>query len=181
VDKLIITTPTETDPFWEGVVLPHQAEDSEVSFTNPVVTAEWFAEKTSTISELGGQAEAIEEEVANLKIHLRRAESSLSKLKRRILAASYEKITKSADRTIQDAFVIRQAKELGWEEEFNNIEDMLEEIRREIEIREPARDRLYLRLKTLKDSQESARHYLDFEKLEMRNKLQNEGRGYAGR
>jgi hypothetical protein len=156
------------DEFWLRVELPFQAEDDEVQFVNPVVAAEWFAQKTQDIAYLNGLAEAIEEEVANLKVHRRRAEHAFAKFRRRLLASNYAGITKSADKEIQAAFLLKIAEQQGKLDELETHEEEIEQIVRMIEVREPRRDQFYARLKAIKDSVESAKQYLDFSKLEMR-------------
>jgi hypothetical protein len=165
----------QIDPFWAEVKLPFQADDKEFEFTNDVVTAEWFAKNTETIAHLSGLAEVLEEEIANLHVHLRRKEYFLTRVKNRLLAKNYTKITKSADKSIQDAFVRYQVTEEGKEAEYEMMEQEIEDIRRMIEVREPRRDQLYSRLKALRDSQESARHYLDHAKLEKRLQALTQG------
>lgn len=167
-DNLLHPTPEIKNVFWNIVELPFQDEDTELQFTNPVVTAEWFAKLTHTIADLGGKAETLEEEIANLKVHLRRAESDLSRFRRTILADSYSKITKSADKIVQDAFVLLMSKELGRDKELSTLENDVEDLRQQIEVREPRKDQLYTRLKILKDSEDAAKQYLDHEKLQMR-------------
>ncbi len=156
--------------------MPQQSEDPELEFTNRVVTAEWFAQQTQVIAELGGKAEVLDEEIANLQVHLRRKERELQNVRLSILARCYGKITKSADKVVQEAFIRSMAVELKETDTLTKLDLELEDIRQEIEIREPRRDQYYTRLKILKDSQESARQYLDHEKLQTRINLMNSGK-----
>jgi hypothetical protein len=170
-ENLIVpqVTQEEINPFWDGVELPHQTEDTEFPLVNSVVAAEWFAKKTSDIAYLNGQAEILTEEIENLKVHKRRKETSFARFRRKLLADHYDKITKSADKEIQAAFLLKIAREteLGLLR-LETFEEELEEITRQIEVREPRRDQFHTRLKALRDSQDAARQYLDFNKLEMR-------------
>jgi hypothetical protein len=111
---------------------------------NSVVAAEWFAKKTSDIAYLNGQAEILTEEIENLKVHKRRKETSFARFRRRLLADHYDKITKSADKEIQAAFLLKISKESRIDyEALLKFEDDLEEINRAIEVREPRRDQLH--------------------------------------
>lgn len=175
-DELI--APPTTDQvaaFWEQLPLPHQTDDNALQFTNDIVTAEWFAKNTKVIAELAGLAEVLEEDIANLRVHLRRHEYELYRFKTKVLAQHYDRITKSADRVIQDAFLRRVVAETQQERELSAIEETIEDLRKRIEIREPRRDQLYSRLKALRDAQDSAKQYLDHAKLERRIQASNGG------
>lgn len=170
-EKLLVDNPSkiDIDLFWDSVELPQQDEDKDFPLVNSVVAAEWFAKKTSDIAYLNGLAEILTEEIENLKVHKRRKETSFARFRRRLLANNYDKITKSADKEIQSAFLLKIAQEDKNEEtRLLRFEDELEEVTKQIEVREPRRDQLHARLKALKDSQDAARQYLDFNKLEMR-------------
>ena len=169
-EKLLSELPdkNDIDRFWDTVELPHQEEDANYPLVNPVVASEWFAKKTTDIAYYGGLAEILTEQIENLKVHRRRKEVEFAKFRRRILANVYDKITKSADKEIQAAFLLKAAREAGKEAELDQLEEELEQIVRQIEVREPRRDQLYARLKSMKESQDAARQYLDYNKLEMR-------------
>lgn len=174
----IVPVPEDSsvDPFWQGVRLPFQEDDREFEFVNDVVTAEWFAKNTETIAHLSGLAEVLEEDIANLYVHLRRKEYDFSKFKNRLLSENYGKITKSADKVIQEAFLRHLvADDEKLSTEMDALENEIEHIRRLIEVREPRRDQLYSRLRALRDSQESAKHYLDHAKLEKRLQAMTSG------
>lgn len=175
-EKLLVDTPSkiDIDLFWDSVELPQQDEDKDFPLVNSVVAAEWFAKKTSDIAYLNGLAEILTEEIENLKVHKRRKETTFARFRRRLLADHYDKITKSADKEIQAAFLLKISKESKIDHEaLFKFEDDLEEITKQIEVREPRRDQLHARLKALRDAQDAARQYLDFNKLEMR--LNNQG------
>lgn len=159
---------TQSDEFWKTVELPFQTDDRNFQFVNPVAAAEWFAKKTSDISFLNGMAELLEEEIANLKVHLRRKDEELNKLRRRLLSGAYDKISKSASTEILNAFVLTLAEAGGKGIKLTELEDQKEEIVKSIEVREPRRNQLYARLKAIRDSQDAARQYLDYNKLEQR-------------
>jgi hypothetical protein len=170
-EKLLVDNPSkiDIDLFWDSVELPQQDEDKDFPLVNSVVAAEWFAKKTSDIAYLNGLAEILTEDIENLKVHKRRKETTFARFRRRLLADHYDKITKSADKEIQAAFLLKISKESRIDyEALLKFEDDLEEINRAIEVREPRRDQLHARLKALRDSQDAARQYLDFNKLEMR-------------
>lgn len=157
-----------TDAFWKTVELPFQEDDQQFQFVNPVAAAEWFAKKTSDISYLNGLAEILEEEIANLKVHLRRKDEKLGRFRRKLLANAYDRVSKSASTEIQNAFVLKLAEDEGKGVEFCSLEEDREELVRSIEVREPRRNQLYARLKAIRDAQDAARQYLDYNKLEQR-------------
>lgn len=175
-DNLLFTFPegTQSDQFWKTVELPFQTDDRDFQFVNPVAAAEWFAKKTSDISYLNGMAELLEEEIANLKVHLRRKDEDLSRLRRKLLAGAYDRVSKSASTEILNAFVLKLAQDEGRGPKMTELEEEKEDIVRSIEVREPRRNQLYARLKAIRDSQDAARQYLDYNKLEQR--LQSGGR-----
>jgi hypothetical protein len=158
----------QLDDFWAQVALPHQTEDASFEFTNDVVTAEWFAQKTASIAHLSGLAELLQEEIANLYVYLRREEYALYRFRVKLLSEHYDKLTKSADKEVRDSFIRRMASETGRLAVLEAHEDTINDLRRRIEVREPRRDEFYARLKALQLSQESARQYLDHAKLEKR-------------
>src|SRR3954467_10046234 len=108
-ENLLFTFPQEpqTDAFWKTVELPFQTDDRNFQFVNPVAAAEWFAKKTSDISFLNGLAEILEEEIANLKVHLRRKDEEIGRVRRRLLANAYDRIAKSAGTEILNSFVLK--------------------------------------------------------------------------
>src|SRR4051812_44920862 len=112
-EKLLVDKPSkiDIDLFWDSVELPQQNEDQDFPLVNSVVAAEWFAKKTSDIAYLNGLAEILTEEIENLKVHKRRKEAAFGKFRRGLLADNYDKITKSADKEIQAAFLLKIARE----------------------------------------------------------------------
>jgi hypothetical protein len=169
-DNLLFTFTQEpqTDTFWKTVELPFQTDDQNFQFVNPVAAAEWFAKKTSDISFLNGLAEILEEEIANLKVHLRRKDEEIGRLRRRLLANAYDRIAKSAGTEILNSFVLKLAEDDSKGPQLAKMEEEKEELVRSIEVREPRRNQLYARLKAIRDAQDAARQYLDYNKLEQR-------------
>lgn len=157
------------DTFWEDMVIPFQEEDEEFQFANPVVVSQQFVKAIGTASYLGKQAEILTEQIGNLKVTLDRFKRERDKLRRRILANHYKEITKSASSEIQDAFIYKMAQEDGLSKELLEIEAEIEDLTREIEVREPRVDQYKTRLRLLETSMNWGKQYLDFDKLIIRS------------
>jgi hypothetical protein len=177
VEGLIYALPegVRPDAFWNAVKLPHQTEDPTVDFVNAVVAAEWFAAATATIAEVGGLSEMLEEEIANLKVHKRRAEDDLAVFVRRIKAKHYKAMTKTADRSVQETFVYAMAVDDGTVGVLEELEGRVKDLVKRIEVRTPRLAQFHERMEKLKLAMESTRQYLDYQKLEMRVNSGNNG------
>lgn len=157
------------DDFWKNLVIPFQEEDEEFQFANPVVVGQYFLKAVGTAAYLGEQAESLTEQVGNLRVQLDRKKRDLSKFRRSVLAAYYKEITKSASSEVQDAFIEKKADEMGRLKEMQDLEEEIENLVRELEIREPRLDQYRTRLKLLENSLNWGKQYLDFEKLMIRS------------
>lgn len=159
----------ENDTFWKDFVIPFQEEDGDFQFANPVVVAQYFIRAVGTASFLGHQAEMLTEQIGNLRVKLERAKRDLAKFRRRILSRHYSEITKSASSEIQEAFLHKIIHADGEELEFKRLEDEIEALTKELEIREPRLEQYRARLKVLETSMNWSKQYLDFDKLVIRS------------
>jgi hypothetical protein len=157
--------------WWDRVALPTNHEDDSFEFVNRVVAAEWFADKTEDIAKLAQLNEAVLKQIKNFKVAQERLRRQVKTFRRKVLAKHYNQMTKSASPEVQDAFILRCAIEDGEEAELLALEDEIEQLEFEIERRVPFRDMVDTRMKTLQLAMESAKQYLDAEKLEAKIRL----------
>jgi hypothetical protein len=157
------------DKFWEELVIPFQEEDGNFQYANPVVVGQYFIKAVGVAAFLGQQAETLTEQIGNLRVSLDRKKRDLAKVRRKVLSESYKEVKSSASTEVQDAFVHRKAHDLGFGVELETLENEVEALVRELEIREPRLDQYRSRLKLLELSMNWGKQYLDFEKLVIRS------------
>lgn len=155
--------------FWKDMVIPFQNEDDELQFANLVAVSQHFIKAVGLAAQLGEQAEALTEQLANVTITLERKQRDLSEFRKSILAKHYKRISKSAGKDVQEAFIRAMADEDGREQELIDLDAEIEKLTREIEIRTPRVAQYKARLKMLEMTMGWGKQYLDFEKLIIRS------------
>jgi len=165
----------ERDNFWEWVAIPFNDEDREFEFVNPVELSERFIEATGIAANYGQITEQWTNELNRLDRERSDIARQIAALRRKILAENYAGITKSAGAEIQDAFVLKCAREMGLEDQLLALEKKHEEVQVKIDTLSARLELLRHRLKVLEKSMDWAREYLNFQKLDMR--LEAQGRG----
>lgn len=164
-----------TDKFWDEVVVPFnpdiEAREDGYEFINPVTVAEHFAEITQTTARLAQQYEDGSTRLSELEQKLRWVTGDLNSLRKRILAANFEDVTRTARPEIQDAFILHHApQEVAdqieeFEAEIGSLED-------EIEVVKAALKKIHNRMKLIEKNMDYAKQYLDHEKLLARVEMQ---------
>jgi hypothetical protein len=162
------------DPFWSDFVIPFQEEEGDFEFANPIQVQRHFLKATAHAAYLAEQAERESEQMANLEVQKARAERELLKLRRALLASAYSGITKSAGTEIQDAYLLKVARDEGREEDMLRWEGEVEDLLRKLEVRRPRLDKLRHRLKLLEKKADWAKQFLDYEKMLQR--IESSGR-----
>jgi len=156
------------DTFWDSIEIPFQELEEDVQFVNPVVVANGFMKAAAQAKALGEKMEVLSEQMANLNIALERKRREMAKLRRDLLAAHYTKITKSAPSEVQEAFLITVANTEGRLPDLLAIEQEIERLTRELEIREPRLNQYKARLRMLETIVGWGKQYVDYDKLLLR-------------
>lgn len=156
--------------FYERVALPFNDEDPNFEFVNDVIASEHFVRLQHLLSKLTERIKDLANEVHNLEIHRNRATREIQKIRKVLFARNYSRITKSADKEIQDAFIFLVASEAGDEilSQLSALEDEVENITREIEIRQPRLNEYRNDMKLIEKVGDYVKQYLDAEKLRMK-------------
>lgn len=84
-------------------------EENGLEFVNAVTVADKFAESTVINAELSRETEMAAIALASVDFELEQVKRQIAKLRRRIFAENYGKITKSASNEVLDAFVLSHA------------------------------------------------------------------------
>lgn len=162
--------------FYQQVVVPFNEEvgqDSqgrEVQFVNPVQAAEHFVRLSSMLARLTEKSALLTEQVKTLEVKRSRAQRELNKIRRKLLAGNYSRVTKTASVEVMDAFIWMVAQEVGGEipDEIERLEEEIEEFTREIERRTPRLEEYKNDQKLIERTGDYLKQFLDFSKLEMR-------------
>lgn len=151
--------------FWDRMNIEFQEEDDGFQFVNPVVMAQYFVKAVGEATQLYRDMEVLNEEVANLTIRKERKEREIKALRKRIIAANYNQLTKSASSEVHDAFVWAHAATIGKLDELKQLEEDIEVIEKMIEVRKPKIDEVKTRLRAIENFTTWGKQYLDFDKL----------------
>lgn len=153
--------------FWDRITIPlnYEWEEDNTEFVNPVTVADKFAEAAGIGTFLGQDAENITKHIANAEYQRKEVQREIYKLRRRLLADNYSKVTKSAPPLVQDAFILSVARSGGVEQELLELEDRLDELTSIIDMWTPHLEQNRFRMKTLEKNMEWIKQWLDFEKL----------------
>jgi hypothetical protein len=100
---------SSSSDFFDSISLPLNTEDPEFEFVNAVTVSDKFAEATVMNGVLSREIEQAAQALAEAEHSYDIAKRNLAKLRRRIVADNYGKLTKSADRETQEAFVLAHA------------------------------------------------------------------------
>lgn len=159
---------TETN-FYRAVRVPFNGEDQEFEFVNQVVVAEHFIRLQDLVAEINERSLDLTNELRNLEVHLKRRTRDLAKVRRTLMARNYSRLTKTADKDVQEAFILMVAEENPtFLAQMNEIESDIEDLTQKIESRKPLIEEFKDKQKLVEKIAEYAKQYLDFRKLEIR-------------
>lgn len=160
-----------SDSFWDDLEIPFQEDEEGYQFANAVIVAQEFLKAIGKLSYEGQQAEDLTQEIAGLTLMLESAETSLTKLRRKIFAKHYKGIAKSASTEVRDAYIYNKAEEDGHLQTLTDLEDNITKLKANIRIKEASLEKHRSRIKILQTVRDWSKQYLDFDKLLIRSEL----------
>lgn len=159
---------SKLDPtFWNRAFIPVNTENKDYELVNPVVVAERFVEVTHDMAQLAQHAEEGSDAIASLELDLSVNMRKTSKIRKRLLADNYDDVTKTASSEIQEAFILKCARDAGEEvlSTLENLEIERQDLESKISDHKLALEKIKNRMKLIQINMELAKQYLDHEKL----------------
>lgn len=158
------------DTFWDDIHVDINEDRAAngLDYVNPVQVAEMFAKATAHAAVLGRAGEEVVEKLSTLYEERDQLEWGLNNIKRKILAANFAELAKSASTPVQEAFILAKARDMFLEEELLTLEDRLFALSDRIKKGEARLAKIQGRERRLERNMNLAKQYLDFEKLMQR-------------
>lgn len=163
----------QKDRFWDALPIPYQTEDGEYDFANPIVVQQHFLRLSKATAIISEKAEQLTKTLSELEDERAEEQYKLGQLRRRLFAANYKLITKSASNEIQDAFILMTARGTDQEDDLLALEERIHELDGEIRRLKPRIERLWTRQKQIQLTIDAGKQYLDYEKKLMH--IENNG------
>lgn len=167
----------QPDNFFERITVPvnYEASTNGFDFVNPVEVAEMFAAATGIAAELGGQAERITSQIANVEYQLAQKEREMAKLRRLLIADNFGAVKSGWSNTVLEAFILDAAMRGGKYEHYIALENEIDAHQDNLGLLKPRHEKLKHRSRVLERNMDMAKQYLDFDKLMQR--VTTHGRG----
>jgi chromosome segregation ATPase len=141
-------------------------EENGLEFVNAVTVADKFAESTVINAELSRETEAASTALASADFELEQIKRKISKLRRRIFAENYGKITKSAGNEVLDAFVLSHAG--PHEAPLLELEDAEQDLWKQRTSASTDLERCKAQMRALERSMNSLTEWLNYDKFRTR-------------